>query len=67
MFIRTDDPVADFHRHDAEQQAQLDKLPKCSECGDAIQDEICYKFNSKYICIKCVIGNHQVYTEDLMG
>lgn len=30
---RTDDPVADFDRYDAEQQQQLDSLPVCECCG----------------------------------
>ena len=35
----TDDPIADFHRHDAEQEAKLEKLPCCCECGEPIQEE----------------------------
>lgn len=50
----TDDPLADFARHDAEQEAQLDKLPECSECGEHIQDEEAYYINSEWICLNCM-------------
>lgn len=55
-----------WERHDAEQQAQLNRLPKCSECGEPIQDEQCFEFEGKYICKRCMKDNHEVDTEDLM-
>lgn len=64
---RTDDPLTDFHRHDAEQQAQLDKLPECCECGYHIQSEHCYEVNGEYICPDCMEDNHKKYTEDISG
>lgn len=39
-----------FARHDAEQEAQLKKLPECSECGEHIQDEEAYYINGEWIC-----------------
>lgn len=55
-----------WRRHDAEQQARLDKLPKCCECGEAIQDEQCYVINDEMICEKCMKDNHRVFTEDFV-
>ena len=62
----TDNPLSDFARHDAEQQAQLDKLPKCSECGYPIQEEYCWEMNGEYICERCLKDNHRVSTEDVI-
>lgn len=50
----TDDPVADFLRHDAEKQAELNKLPVCADCGEPIQDEFCYYINDETICPDCM-------------
>jgi formylmethanofuran dehydrogenase subunit E len=61
----TDDPVADFRRHDARQQAELKKLPVCSECGQPIQDYICYEINGELICPDCMEQNHRRWTEDV--
>ena len=43
-----------FARHDAEQEAQLEKLPECSECGEHIQDEEAYYINGEWICERCM-------------
>lgn len=50
----TDDPVADFYAHDAEQAAKLDKLPVCADCGEPITDEFCYYINDVTICPDCM-------------
>ena len=60
----TDDPVADFHRYDAEKQARLERLPRCSECDEYIQSETCYRINDELICEDC-IDNYKVYVDDL--
>jgi formylmethanofuran dehydrogenase subunit E len=62
--LRTDDPVADYDRYDAQVQSELDRLPKCSECGNPIQDEECYEFNDELICEGCLIDNHRKWVED---
>ena len=64
MAYRTDDPIADFLRHDAEQQAWLDSLPRCCECDHPIQDDMCYEFDGEYICESCLDHNHCKWTED---
>lgn len=35
----TDDPVADFHRWDRDQNRMLEDLPECHRCGHPIQQE----------------------------
>lgn len=62
----TDDPIADFHNHCAEQEKQLEKLPRCSECDHPIQDKKCYSFNGELICEQCLEDNHEKNTEDFI-
>lgn len=50
----TDDPIADFERYDREQQEYMQKLPRCSECDNHIQDDIAYYINDEWICFKCM-------------
>lgn len=64
MFSRTDDPIADFNRYEEERQAKLEKLPKCDECGEYIQDDCLYEFNDTLICEECLKDNHRKLTED---
>ena len=62
--FRTDDPLADFARHDAMQNRWLKSRPVCSECGEHIQDERCYEVNDELICEECMERNHRKYVED---
>ena len=43
-----------WKQREAELEKELEKLPKCSECGEHIQDEYCYEINGKYICESCM-------------
>lgn len=51
-------------RHDAEQEAELQKLPKCSECGEAIQTDECYEFDGSLICPRCLVRNHRKWVDE---
>lgn len=62
----TDDPVADFHEWDAEQNANAAKLPRCCRCGERIEDDICYRINDEIYCEDCHNDEFRVYTEDVM-
>jgi formylmethanofuran dehydrogenase subunit E len=62
----TDDPIADFARHDAEQQEELEKLPVCSECGEPIQSEYCYEIDGEYICEECLECNHKKTVDSII-
>lgn len=53
-----------FARHDAEQQAKLDKLPKCDYCGEPITDEHLYDINGDIICEECLKDNFRKQVED---
>lgn len=61
---RTDDPVSDFHRHDAEQVRQLERLPRCAECDEPIQTEECFEINDELICPDCLEKYHKKRVED---
>lgn len=62
--MRTDDPIADFNRWDAEQQAKLEKLPVCADCGEHIQADHYYLINDAPICPDCLDSYYRVETED---
>lgn len=61
----TDNPIADFERFDAEQERLLEKLPRCSECYEPIQDEYCYEINGEHICEECMKDNHRILVENI--
>ena len=50
--------------HDAEQQKQLDRLPRCSECERPIQEEFCYEVNGELVCDECMNNNHRKWVDD---
>ena len=52
-----------FCWHEAKQERWLEKLPKCSECSEPIQDEECYELNGELYCNKCM-NSHSVFTEN---
>ncbi len=54
-----------FCQHEAEQQAALNKLPICCECGERIQTEDCYEFNDELYCLDCAEG-HRKWVEDVI-
>lgn len=60
--IYTDDPVRDYERYDAEQAQRLAKLPKCSCCGEPIEQEMALELDGEFICDSCIEDN-KVYIE----
>ena len=50
----TDNPIADFLRHDREQAEELERLPVCVECGEPIQDEMAFYFHGDWYCEACI-------------
>lgn len=52
--VYSDDPVADFERHDREQAKRLAQLPICSVCDSPIQDENLYLINDEFVCPACL-------------
>lgn len=64
---RTDDPHADFDRHDAAQERWLSRLPRCVECGEPIQEEEFFLINDEPVCEECLNRNYRKRTEDYIG
>lgn len=50
----TDDPVADFERHDAYMSRMLDRLPVCDLCRERIQQDTAVVFCGSWICDHCL-------------
>ena len=65
--IFTDDPVSDFHRHDAEQEKKIEKLPVCDYCDEHIQDEYAYYINGEWICEFCLDRHFRKDMIDYVG
>jgi len=63
----TDNPVADAERYIAEQERELQKLPKCSHCGEPIQDEECWAINGEIYHPDCAEELFCHYTENYIG
>lgn len=62
--FRTDNPHADFDRWEAEREAELERLPECTYCGDKIQDDYLYEINDELICERCLRENFRKETND---
>ena len=62
----TDDPVADFERHDREQAERLNLLPICDICNDPIQEEHFYEINDEFVCEHCLDKLFKKNTEDFI-
>lgn len=60
----SDDPLFDFYRHDAEQEAWLAKRPKCADCCEHVQDDHFYLINDEVICPDCLESHFRKDVED---
>lgn len=63
----TDDPIADFYRHDAEQERLLARMPICHHCKNHIKQEKIICINGKYYCDECLEDYYTVDAEDFMN
>lgn len=63
----TDNPVADAERYMAEQERELQKLPKCSECGEHITSDECWVIENEVYCPDCAEELFCRYTENYIG
>lgn len=52
-----------WEMHDAEQERELAKLPKCDICGEHIQDEYCYEIHNELFCEHCMV---EYFRKDVM-
>lgn len=63
-FRRTDDPLADFHRHEAEKEAWEKKRPKCAECGEHIQQEKAVCIQGYFFCDDCLADLRRIIGDE---
>lgn len=47
-----------------EEQAQLEKLPRCSCCDEWITSKFCFAINDELLCEACLIREHRKWTGD---
>ena len=57
------DNYDEYKKHEAEQEAWLNKRPICEECEEPIQDETLYDIGGHLYCKSC-IDNFEKWTED---
>lgn len=55
----TDNPLADFASWNAEQTAELERLPVCADCGEPVQDDHYYLINDEVICPNCLESGYR--------
>lgn len=55
-----------FRRHDAEQEAMLERLPICTYCGESITGDYAYEIGDDLICEDCLKDNHRKTVEYLI-
>ena len=60
----TDDPIADFNRHDMEQARREARLPVCEKCKKRIYDETYFDIDGEILHQKCMEARYMKYTED---
>ena len=63
---RTDDPIADFNRHQEDMERRLEQRPRCSQCDEHIQEEFCFEINGELICEGCMKMEFRKLTTDFM-
>ena len=61
------DNYSQWERHEAEQEALLEKFPVCEICGEPIQDEHLYLINDEFVCQECLEREFQKQTEDYIA
>ena len=44
----------ELNRREAAEQKWLDRLPKCCECGNPIQDEKLFNIHGDFYCEECM-------------
>jgi formylmethanofuran dehydrogenase subunit E len=48
-----------FEQHEEKMQRELEKLPRCSDCDEVIQEDFCYEINDELICSDCMESNYR--------
>lgn len=63
MMYRTDDPIADFNHYEEYKAEMRPRLPRCTYCNRAIDDDY-WQINDEPVCDKCLVKNHRKRIDD---
>ena len=58
----TDDPLADWDAHCADEEAEMDRAVYCDECDEPITDDYCYKVGAWLLCKNCLLEKFEIPT-----
>ena len=58
------DNYSQWERHDAEQNRWFESLPKCSICGEPIQQDMAFHHDGIWICDSCISENQKEVSYD---
>ena len=53
-----------FRSRDAELEMNTEKLPRCSCCGEPVQDGYFYEINGEVLCVHCLNEYYRKDTSD---
>ena len=66
----TDNPLSDFHRYDAEREAEhqayIESLPRCEYCRRPIDEDTCFEVSDEYYHEDCFAEHHRKRVEDIV-
>ena len=60
MFYRTDDPLADFNRHEEDLEKAYKDAPTCCYCGERIQDAFAFHIDQEWFHEECMRSEYYV-------
>lgn len=64
--MRIPDNYDKWEQHEARQQAELVRLPKCDCCCEPIQDDFCYQIDGEIFCEECLNEQFRKETDSLI-
>lgn len=62
-----DDAYSQWERHEAKQQAWLERRPVCCYCDEHIQDEHLFDIEGELYHAKCLVEHFRKDTEDYIA
>ena len=62
--MRVPDINDELRMYEAEQEASLESLPKCVNCGEPIQDDYLYDIDGDIYCEDCMKDEFRACTEN---
>lgn len=63
----TNDPISDAGRYAAEQEREMEKLPRCEYCDEPIDGDFYYEINDEVICQNCLNSHFRKDVDDYVS